>query len=146
MKTILTIIFSVAIFAAISCLGTNAQSGKNVDNLSKDSIPPPVIDIIPSDIKIPWPKDKFITEEVKILNRGGLPLIIEKVSGSCFCSSAKVMNNEVYPLEIGKLLLMINTDGLSDTNNIVEFYIESNAENSPFVIRVEVVNKKNEKH
>lgn len=96
---------------------------------------PPVIDIKPDSFFVSISEGKFITRNLKILNRGGEPLYIKSITSSCQCGSSKILAGKVEPLGIGKIQLSVNTDGLYDGNNIVEFIVNSTARNSPTLIK-----------
>jgi hypothetical protein len=99
----------------------------------QDTIIPAEIQLVPAVIDLPETTEKFIVQEVKILNTGGEPLKIRSVTPSCGCAAATVLNGIVRPMTTGKIRLSMNTSGMSDTLNRVEFVIESNAKNSPTV-------------
>jgi len=96
-----------------------------------DSVNAAEIQLVPSVISIPETTEKFLVREIKVLNKGGEPLIIRGVTPSCGCASATVMNGTINPMTTGKIRLSMNTSGMNDTLNRVEFVIESNAKNSP---------------
>ncbi len=104
-----------------------------------DSTLLPVIDIKPAYIIAKAGKGKFIQREVKVLNRGGLPLYIHSVKPSCGCGSGKVLASPIQPLSVGKILLSVNLDGLYDGRDEVEFVINSNAKNSPVSVKIKIV-------
>ena len=89
-------------------------------------------------ITVPKPEGKFITNEIKFYNIGKGTLIIDKVNASCFCASATILNSRVKQGDTGKIMLYINTDGFKNNAHIVEYYIISNAKNSPSTLRIDV--------
>ncbi|HYF04365.1 MAG TPA: DUF1573 domain-containing protein [Patescibacteria group bacterium] len=101
-----------------------------------DTLAQPEIQFIPSSISVDETTEKFIVREVKILNPGGAPLRIKSVTPSCGCASATVMNGTINPMTTGKIRLTMNTSGMNDTLNRVEFIVESNAKNSPMAYSV----------
>ncbi|MFC2131453.1 hypothetical protein ACFLSQ_08460 [Bacteroidota bacterium] len=111
----------------------------DITEVVRDSIQLPVIDIIPSEIVIDQDSSRFVVKKVSVLNRGGGILKMNKVSGSCYCSNAVIMKNDIYPLDLGELRLEINKEGLSDGSDTVIYTVKSNAKNSPFFIKVRFV-------
>lgn len=108
-----------------------------------DSAIAPVIAIKPDSFDVALDDTtKFVVSEVKILNKGGSPLIIERVQGSCGCATASVIDPVVYPMAIGKMVLNLNVKGLSEGENVVEYLVYSNASNNPVSIRVYCVFRK----
>lgn len=103
-----------------------------------DSTNTPIIRIKPDYMVIDKPDGRFISKIVKVMNTGGGELIIKNVVGSCSCSTAKIMDSHIGPLEIGKLMLNINLDGLEDGNDTVFFYVESNASVPTVSIKVKI--------
>jgi len=117
----------------------NQLYGNELNDITEvvgDSIHLPIIDIIPSVIVVKQDSSRFVVKKVSVLNRGGGILKMNKVSGSCYCSNAVIMKNDIYPLDLGELRLEINKEGLSDGSDTVIYTIKSNAKNSPFFIRV----------
>lgn len=109
---------------------------------------PPIIDVKPTEFEVTEDETGFITRHVKVLNRGGTPLQIRSVTGSCGCSKASVQSGVIHPLTVGKIILFINVEGLYGENRTVEYVIESNAQNSPVSVRIHVdekIIKRNEK-
>ena len=141
----LYIILGLLIIAAVSA---NAQIYNEDKSSGKDTLQsPPMIEIKPCVFHVKADESGFITKQVKVLNRGGRPLLISKVTGSCGCSKASVQSGLIHPLSVGKIILYINLDGLYDDNRLIEYVIESNADNSPTSIRVfvdEPVDEQNE--
>lgn len=101
---------------------------------SQESIPP-IIELKPDSFFVNISEGKFITRNIKVLNRGGEPLFIKSITSSCQCGSSRILSGKVEPLGIGKIQLSVNTDGLYDGNNIVEFVVNSTARNSPNQIK-----------
>ncbi len=98
---------------------------------SADSLNAAEIQLVPPFVNIAETAEKFLVREIKILNKGGSPLVIKSITSSCSCASAAVINPIVNPMTSGKVRLSMNTSGMSDTLNRVEFIVESNAKNSP---------------
>ena len=111
----------------------------DITEVVQDSLHLPVIDIIPAEIIIEQDSSRFVVKKVSVLNRGGGILKMNKVSGSCYCSNAVIMKNDIYPLDLGELRLEINKDGLSDGSDTVIYTVKSNAINSQFFIKVRFV-------
>ncbi len=106
-------------------------SAKNINQ----GAAPPIIDIKPDSFYVSISEGKFLTRNVKVLNRGGEPLYIKSITSSCQCGSSKILSGKVEPLGIGKIQLSVNTEGLYDGNNIVEFVVNSTAINTPTQIK-----------
>ncbi len=102
-----------------------------------DSALAPIISVKPDSFSVEIDDTtKFVVSEVKILNWGGSPLIVERVQGSCGCATAAVVDPVVYPMAIGKMTLNLNVKGLSAGENTVEYLVYSNASNNPYSIKV----------
>lgn len=111
--------------------------------LEIDSVNAPIIQIKPDSFDVTIEDTaRFVVTEVKILNKGGSPLIIEKVQGSCGCATANINDAVVYPMAIGKMILNINLKGLGPGENIVEYKVYSNAGNNPVTIRINCLKSK----
>jgi len=130
-------IYLIMGFFLVAALAANAQMNNEDNTSEKDSLQsPPMIEVKPCVFYVKADETGFITKQVKVLNRGGKPLMITKVTGSCGCSKASVQSGLIHPLSVGKIILYINLDGLYDDNRMVEYVIESNAVNSPTSIKV----------
>lgn len=101
-----------------------------------DTLYPAEIHFVPSFIDIGETSEKFLVREVKILNKGGAPLVITGIKPSCSCASAVALNPTVNPMTSSKIRLSMNTSTMTDTLNTVQFIVESNAKNSPSVLSV----------
>ncbi len=131
-------IFLVA-FICPALLGTIPAISADGDTLE---LAKPIIKISPKIlIAERSPGDEFFVAEIKVFNFGEAPLKIDNVTGSCSCSTAKIYNDLVYPMEVGKIELSINYKGLYEGTEYVEFMIESNAENSPTKYLIKVVKR-----
>ena len=97
-----------------------------------------VMDVKPRRLVLTVDSSDFVSARIKVLNRGGTPITITKIDPSCACGSATILKNPVQPLDVAELALRVNTINMHDTLNTVEFSIESNAENSPYVFSVQV--------
>lgn len=78
----------------------------------------------------------FAQGRVQVLNRGGEPLEIRRVVPSCKCAAATVLSNPIYPLEVGQLLVQVNTHDWRDSIGTIELDIESNAPPQRYVVTV----------
>jgi len=106
-----------------------------------DSLHPPIIETDPTSFEVSKPKKgKFIIRELYVYNKGGSPLEIISAKGSCYCATATVLQSPIDTAASGKIMLYINTDGLYETYNVIEFKIESNAQNSPTSVKLTVLN------
>ena len=117
---------------------SNSQVFEETNKLEIDTLNPPVIELQPPLIKAN--KDgKYITREVIVLNKGGSQLKINKIEASCYCGTSKILNGIVEPMSLGKISFTANMDGiLNKGKNKLEFYIESNAKNSPLTFIMEI--------
>lgn len=131
---ILTTIFIVVLFWVIASRTQAIQYP--IVRQQPDTLIPGILEIKPEIITVQKPKGKFFTDEVAIYNKGGRPINLLNVSASCFCGSAKVLNSILQPGMSSKILISINTEGVYDNNNIIEFYVESNAKNSSVKFKV----------
>ena len=86
----------------------------------------PELHLVPPKLVLKVDSLGFAQGRVQVLNRGGEPLQIRRVIPSCNCASATVLKNPVHPLEVGEILLRINTNDWRDSIGVVEFEIESN--------------------
>ncbi len=100
----------------------------------KTTVTNPIIAFKPEKLIIKNPKQNFISENIGFLNKGIGELRIESIETSCKCASATILNNGIEPMSIGKIRLSINLE--SQDGSVYEFYILSNAINSPFTYRV----------
>ena len=100
----------------------------------------PQISFVPPVLQLTMDSTRWVVSKVKILNRGTAPLQINGVKPSCGCAAATVLSNPVKPMDVGEMLVRINTSSLHDTLNLIEFSIESNAKPSPIVYKTYVRN------
>ncbi|MCX7737264.1 MAG: DUF1573 domain-containing protein [Candidatus Kapabacteria bacterium] len=128
MQRLVFIILTLVLFYLITDKTTFAN------DINQESTPP-IIDIKPDSFFVSISEGKFITRNIKVLNRGGEPLYIKSITSSCQCGSSRILAGKVEPLGIGKIQLSVNTEGLYDGNNIVEFIVNSTARNSPTQIK-----------
>lgn len=124
---------------SLICLFLPAISGfaQSPAPTSPDSIPPVML-VKPLLINVEHPDSRFIEREVKVFNRGGGSLRILSIAASCGCSSGKTLQSEIHPLEAGRIMLSVNLDGMYEDKNEVEFIIESNAKNSPVIVKIAI--------
>lgn len=101
---------------------------------SKNTVESPIIAFKPAKLIVKNPKQQFISENINFINKGIGELTIESIESSCKCASATILNNGIEPMSIGKIRLSINLESID--GNIFEFYIRSNANNSPITYRV----------
>ncbi|MFP4527006.1 MAG: DUF1573 domain-containing protein [Candidatus Kapaibacterium sp.] len=132
--------YLIVIFAFIFAANASAQGLFNEPAPNADTSLAPKMELQPDEIVIDDPPGRFIEYKVKVLNRGDGPLMIERIKGSCSCSSGKAAQSTIYPMEVGELILWINLDGIDGDNNIIEFKIYTNEKNSPSKLYVTVNN------
>jgi len=143
---ITSILFTASIitFGAIQLL----PAGETTRELSSyeiinDSIFPPEIEIKPSIIQVDFFPSEFVTTDITILNRGGLPLEIKKIKASCYCANGAVINSYISPFTVGKIRLSFNTVKLTDSLQRIDYTIWSNARDSIFNFPVFLRRKEN---
>lgn len=130
------VIIYISFLLSLQCLSAQIFNDKDTVAVT-DSALLPVIQIKPDTFEIIIDDTtKFSINEVKVLNKGASPLIIEKVQGSCGCSTASIVDAVVYPMTLGKIVLSINMKGLAIGQNYVEYLVYSNAKNSPVSIKI----------
>ena len=129
----------IPILIIIMCF--NLQSQENNKQFT-DTLNLPIMDIIPHKIEMKATTERFLQTTIKVLNRGSGLMEIKNVPASCFCGTARVLNNTIEPLGIGKIELSVNRDAMDKKENTLEFYIESNAKNSPVVFKFVVIQEK----
>ena len=139
--SIFKLLSCIIVFFFLNVLHSNAQIF-NPEEKKADSLSFSVIDVKPAKISVERPEGKFITETVKVLNRGSAPLSIYHISPSCKCAHGKILNSTVHPLTIGKIEFSVNLDGLDEEYDTVEFIIESNAKNSPTSVMIKIAETK----
>ncbi len=100
----------------------------------------PLMNIIPPVLNLTMDTSQWVSAKVKVLNRGGSALHINTISASCGCASATVLKDPIQPMDIGELMIRINTQNMHDSLNVIEYSIPSNASNSPMVYRVRIHN------
>lgn len=96
-----------------------------------DSTQNPYLDFEPKELNVVNDSSQFYSAEIKILNRGGGTLRIEKILASCYCSNGYILENDIKFLDTGLVFLNINKKGLEEDQNSVVFTVYSNATNSP---------------
>ncbi len=127
MDTKLKILISLSILLFSSAFSRDLNPQGNA--------PPPEISIIPPEINAEMPPGKYFQAEIKIFNRGNKTVTVNRVKGSCWCSSAHVLHSEIAPLDSGKILLSVNLEGMNG-GNMIEYTIYSNARNNPHSIKI----------
>jgi hypothetical protein len=95
----------------------------------------PILDVKPRVLTLTADSTEYVSARVKVLNRGGTPCTITAVNSSCGCGAATVLKNPVRPMDVAEIAIRINTSNMHDSVNTVEFVIESDAENSPYVFK-----------
>lgn len=98
----------------------------------------PILDIKPRVLTLTADSTEYVSARVKVLNRGGMPCTITAINPSCGCGAATVLKNPVQPMDVAEIAIRINTSNMKDSVNTVEFVVESDAENSPYVFKAVV--------
>lgn len=107
-------------------------------SLQQANVRPPVIDCAPSDTLLTLDQSGFANARIRVMNLGGGILTIKRIAPSCGCASASVQRNNIDSAGTGMFVIGINGKNVSDSLNVVEFLVESNATVSPFRVRVRV--------
>ena len=138
---------SFIIFIAYCIFANYTSFSQNNEFVKKrDLINTPIIDIIPSEVIIEKDSSKFYVEHVLVLNRGTGTLTMTGITGSCYCSNGVIEKNDVKFLDTGILRLEINKEGLKDDEETIIYSVKSNAQNSPFYLKVRFLDKKSSKN
>jgi hypothetical protein len=133
-------IFFILIITAFNHCNVSSYNKKlDKQEIVDDTLSTAVFFTYSDKITVAKPIGKFIINELKFYNTGKKILKIEKVNGSCFCASSTILNSKVQPGDSGKIMLYVNLDGFKDDSHIVEYYIFSNSINSPYTIKLDVV-------
>lgn len=111
-------------------------TGNKQEGTVNPNVIPAKIQLKPDNIVVKDYRGKFYTKEINVLNRGGNSLQISKVTASCKCGMGTIIESQIEPLTIGKILLNINLTAINDEHYEVEFTVFSNASNSPTSIKV----------
>ena len=130
MDTKLKIYISLSILLFSAAFSQDISQGRNASA--------PLISIIPSEINAEMPSGKYFQTEIKIFNRGNKTVTVNRVKGSCWCSSAHVLQSEIAPLDSGRILLSVNLEGMNG-GNMIEYTIYSNARNNPHSIKIRFI-------
>ncbi|GIV53767.1 MAG: hypothetical protein KatS3mg039_0285 [Candidatus Kapaibacterium sp.] len=92
---------------------------------------PPELRLLPPRLVLHADSSGFAHGTVQVLNHGGEPVEIRRIVPSCKCAAATVLNNPIYPLEVGRIAVQVNTNAWQDTVGTVELAIETNATAKP---------------
>lgn len=92
---------------------------------------PPLMRLVPPQLELHADSSGFASGRIQVLNHGGEPLDIRRVTTSCKCAAATVQKNPIYPLEVGEILVRVNTQDWRDSLGIIELRIESNTSPEP---------------
>ncbi len=101
-----------------------------------DTVYPPEIEIIPSELHLDFKQGDFVIKDITILNRGGQPLEIYGMRGSCYCANAAIIHRYIVPFSKGTIRLSINTKNLSDSLQRIDYTIRTNTPDSNKNFRV----------
>ncbi len=101
-----------------------------------DTIYPPEIEVIPGELHLDFKQGDFVIKDITILNRGGQPLEIFGMRGSCYCANAAIIHPYIVPFSKGTIRLSINTKNLSDSLQRIDYTIRTNTPDSSKNFRV----------
>ncbi len=96
--------------------------------------------LVPAELHLTMDTSRFLIARVKVLNRGAVPLTISELHPSCSCAGANVQQNPLRPMEVGEILIRMNTVNMLDSVNLLTIAISSNSVVSPVVYSVYVHN------
>lgn len=71
-------------------------------------------------------------------NCGGQMLHVRSVRSECWCATATVLRGSIPPDSLGALYVMVSRAGIGDSLTWIQFLVESNACNSPTLLRLAV--------
>ncbi len=101
-----------------------------------DTLYPPEIEVVPSELHLDFKQGDFIIKDITILNRGGQPLEIYGMRGSCYCANAAIIHSYIVPFSKGTIRLSVNTKNLSDSLQRIDYTIRTNTPDSQKSYRV----------
>ncbi|MFN8361797.1 MAG: hypothetical protein U0264_17960 [Candidatus Kapaibacterium sp.] len=101
-----------------------------------DTVYPPEISILPPELHVNFKQGDFVIKDITILNRGGQPLEIYGMRGSCYCANAAVIHPFIVPFSKGIVRLSVNTKNLSDSIQRIDYSIKTNTPDSTVQYRV----------
>ena len=139
MKIILTISFVLCIGLFLNQHSIQSQDENNEIPVKYDSLNLPIIEVEPASFEVPRPSGRFITKELKVMNKGGGTLLIQNVTTSCYCGMSTILNSRIDSAGEGKIMLYINLDGVHDDNKIMTYTINCNAKNSPKKVTITIL-------
>jgi hypothetical protein len=126
------------LYLGLSSLTSLAQ--ENVQTEETVKVYPAEISFNPKTLTLTMDTASHVVGEVKVLNRGGTALNITGVTPSCYCARGTMMSNPIEPMTIGILRIQINTSGLKDSINRIEYVVQSNAATPKVVYSVIIRN------
>lgn len=98
----------------------------------------PVLMIEPADTTLTLDSRGFAAARIRFKNKGGGKLSIARITPSCGCASASVQRNTIDSVGTGMFIIGVNGKNVSDTLDVVEWIIESNATVPSVAYRVRV--------
>ncbi len=93
------------------------------------------LEFIPPTVYASGPYSKFFTTEIRVVNKGDYPLDINRITPSCYCADAKLLQAIINPHDTGRAFLSVNMKGMGG-GDMVEFMFYSNAKDSPHSLKI----------
>lgn len=102
----------------------------------------PVLAIEPADTTLTLDAKGFAAARIRFKNKGVGKLTISRITPSCGCASASVQRNTIDSTGTGMFVIGVNGKNVSDTLDVVEWIVESNATVPAYAYRVRVKRSK----
>lgn len=102
----------------------------------------PVLAIEPADTTLTLDAKGFAAARIRFKNKGVGKLTISRITPSCGCASASVQRNTIDSTGTGMFVIGVNGKNVSDTLDVVEWIVESNATVPAYAYRVRVQRSK----
>lgn len=101
-------------------------------------LPPskPVIVFEPADTTLTLDANGFASARIRFKNTGVGKLSISRITPSCGCASASVQRNTIDATGTGMFLIGVNGKNATETQDVVEWIVESNASTPSVAYRV----------
>lgn len=133
-------VFVIATLICVGLFSVNLLAQEQEQATDTPKVYPAEISFNPKTLTLTMDTSSHVVGEVKVLNRGGSALNITGVTPSCYCARGTMMNNPIDPMTVGILRIQINTSGLKDSINRIEYVVQSNAATPKVVYSVVVRN------
>ena len=104
-----------------------ARSTRSVSSAQQTPPTKPIIVFEPADTTLTLDARGFASTKIRFKNVGAGKLTIARLTPSCGCASASVQRNAIDSTGTGMFLIGVNGKNASDTQDVVEWIVESNA-------------------